>query len=181
MTDAEMIDWLEAQINEHGEIHLHDGEHPRGTGLGLRPGTVVRTLREAIALAAPLLVADPAERSAPSRPYDDALWDQTLKERDNYQEWADKLAAAIAKHLGVEIGEHSNMNNPWAEALDAIEMTPAEILSARLLDAWCASHGKQIPWAKAIEISAVVCKMSDEEKQRLLFLDEPMEAPREPT
>ena len=119
-------------------------------------------------------IAACAERSAPPRPSDDALWDQTLKERDSYQEWADKLAAAIAKHLGVEIGEHSNMNNPWAEILDAIEMTPAEILSARLLDAWCASHGKQIPWAKAIEISAVVCKMSDEEKQRLLFLDEPI-------
>jgi len=47
-TDSARLDWLEAQINEHGEIHLHDGDHPRGAGLGLRPGAVNRTLREAI-------------------------------------------------------------------------------------------------------------------------------------
>lgn len=46
--DKARLDWLEAQINEYGEIHLHDGEHPHGTGLGLRPGFAVRTLREAI-------------------------------------------------------------------------------------------------------------------------------------
>lgn len=46
--DAERIDWLESQINEHGAIHLHDGNHPAGHGLGLRPGNLVRTLREAI-------------------------------------------------------------------------------------------------------------------------------------
>jgi len=46
--DAERLDWLEAQINERGEIHLHDGNHPHGLGLGLRPGAEVRTLREAI-------------------------------------------------------------------------------------------------------------------------------------
>ena len=55
------------------------------------------------------------------RPTDDDLWDATLRDRDTYQEWADKLAEAIAKHFGAEIGEHSNMNCPWAEALDVIE------------------------------------------------------------
>ena len=35
--DAERLDWLEAQINERGEIHLHDGNHPRAwaSGCGL--------------------------------------------------------------------------------------------------------------------------------------------------
>ena len=46
--DAERIDCLESMINEYGEIHLHDGQHPRGIGLGLRSGYVERTLREAI-------------------------------------------------------------------------------------------------------------------------------------
>jgi hypothetical protein len=46
--DAERLNWLEAFINEHGYIHLHDGQHPLGTGLGLRPGALNRTLREAI-------------------------------------------------------------------------------------------------------------------------------------
>ena len=52
------LDWLEAQINEHGEIHLHDGDHPRGTGLGLRPGYLRRTLREAIDSAMGSLAKD---------------------------------------------------------------------------------------------------------------------------
>lgn len=52
MSDTEMIDWLEARINEEGAIHLHDGEHPHGLGIGLRPGQVSRTLRQAIAQAA---------------------------------------------------------------------------------------------------------------------------------
>lgn len=46
--DAARLDWLEAQINEHGAIHLHDGSKPHGFGLGLRPGNINRTLRQAI-------------------------------------------------------------------------------------------------------------------------------------
>lgn len=46
--DAARLDWLEAQINKHGAIHLHDGNNAYGLGLGLRPGSMVRTLRYAI-------------------------------------------------------------------------------------------------------------------------------------
>lgn len=68
-------------------------------------------------------------RGAPSeapvqRPTDDALWDQTLQERDRYHEWADKLADAIAQHVDIDIGEHSSGNNPWAAALAALESIP---------------------------------------------------------
>lgn len=55
-----------------------------------------------------------------ARPSDDALWDQTLTERDEYHDMADKLANAIADHLLVEIGEHSSSNCPWMRALEAI-------------------------------------------------------------
>lgn len=55
------------------------------------------------------------------RPTDDHLWDETIRDRDTNQEWADKLADAIAKHFGADIGEHSNMNCPWAEALEVID------------------------------------------------------------
>lgn len=58
------------------------------------------------------------------RPTDDALWDQTIQERDQYHEWADKLAAAIADHFGIDIGEHSNLNNPWLVALDTFASMP---------------------------------------------------------
>lgn len=48
--DAARLDWLESQINEHGQINLHDGSNPvyGALGLGLRPGSIQRTLREAI-------------------------------------------------------------------------------------------------------------------------------------
>lgn len=41
--------------------------------------------------------------------------EQILRERDEAAEWADKLANAIGN--GAE-GEHSNLNNPWQNALD---------------------------------------------------------------
>jgi hypothetical protein len=44
---------------------------------------------------------------------------QIIKERDYFEEWADKLAYAIAP---VEIiGEHSNVNNPYQNALEYLE------------------------------------------------------------
>jgi hypothetical protein len=54
MTDTEMIDWLEDFINSRGPLVLHDGNattygYP---GLGLRPGYLNRSLREAISAAA---------------------------------------------------------------------------------------------------------------------------------
>lgn len=54
MSDTEMIDWLEAEINKEGAILLHDGEsNPHHIlGLGLRPGFMSRTLRQAITQAA---------------------------------------------------------------------------------------------------------------------------------
>lgn len=54
MTDSEMIDWLEAFVNEHGALVLHDGNANVGEhyGLGLRPGNLSRTLRQAIESAA---------------------------------------------------------------------------------------------------------------------------------
>ena len=52
--------------------------------------------------------------------------ENALEERDNYHEWADRLANGIAEHFGVDIGEHSNLNNPWVNACEEIEsQTPA--------------------------------------------------------
>lgn len=66
-------------------------------------------------------------RSIPAyemRPSDDKLWEQTLHERDYNAEIADKLADAISRYFNEEIGEHSNMNCPWLEALRVIEEAP---------------------------------------------------------
>jgi Lar family restriction alleviation protein len=52
--DAWRLDWLENRIAEEGELHLHDGNHPRGMGLGLFFGKLnQRTLRQAIDVAMP--------------------------------------------------------------------------------------------------------------------------------
>lgn len=54
-------------------------------------------------------------------PVADAMDDQVLRERDRYHDIADKLADAIATHFSIDIGEHSNMNCPWTNALEWIE------------------------------------------------------------
>jgi hypothetical protein len=89
-------------------------------------------------------------KSALSRPADDDLWDATLRDRDAYHEWADKLAEGIAKHFGIDIGEHSNQNLPWAEALEYIESLSAAPLSGQAAGGLpidmilhCPSCGKQ--------------------------------------
>jgi hypothetical protein len=50
---------------------------------------------------------------------------QAMEERDRYHEKADDLANAIAAYFGREIGEHSNANCPWSNALEIIENAPA--------------------------------------------------------
>ncbi len=106
-----------------------------------------------------------AAPTAPAvRPTDDKLWDQTLRERDGYQDWADKLAAAIAAHTGVDIGEHSSVNCPWLNALDAIPEAPAVpvplLTDEEILEIWIKSDTPSkendcitgpIPFACAIE------------------------------
>lgn len=106
--------------------------------------------------------------AAAARPSDDELWDQALRERDEYHETADKLAAAIAKHFGVDIGEHSNLNCPWDEALEAIENAapPAQVAARQgLMDetaavlrlcvselrGWMKDHGQDIRSQEAIK------------------------------
>lgn len=42
--------------------------------------------------------------------------------------------------------------------------------ASRLIDAWVYEHGKQIPWAKAVQIVAIVNKMPEAELARLLAL-----------
>jgi hypothetical protein len=56
-----------------------------------------------------------------SRPADDELWDKTLKDRDDAEEMADNLADLISRMTDVEIGEHSNLNCPWLNAISAAD------------------------------------------------------------
>ena len=45
---------------------------------------------------------------------------EEIENRDNREEWLDKLSGEIARYFGVDIGEHSSANNPWMEAFEAI-------------------------------------------------------------
>lgn len=46
---------------------------------------------------------------------------QVIDERDAYHEMADDLAAQIAAITDVDIGEHSNLNDPWRNAMLAAD------------------------------------------------------------
>ncbi len=50
----------------------------------------------------------------------------TIEQRDNAEHWADQLAEAIAERFGVDIGEHSNLNCPWNEALVWMQQPPTQ-------------------------------------------------------
>ncbi|SCX40594.1 hypothetical protein [Nitrosospira sp. Nsp1] len=60
---------------------------------------------------------------APTPPAPEAEQDLTrlIDEQDRAEYWADKLANAISERFWIEIGEHSNLNSPWQNALEAIE------------------------------------------------------------
>lgn len=47
----------------------------------------------------------------------------------------------------------------------------------RLIDAWIASTGKPIPWNKAVEIAAIVKRLPDAERDRLLALNDSTPSP----
>ena len=58
---------------------------------------------------------------------EDRVLSQTIDQRDRYQEVADELADHIARITGTELGEHSSVNCPWQNAIDAAEeYTPAQ-------------------------------------------------------
>ncbi len=46
--DSKMLDWLEQMANIKGGILLHDGSEVGRLGIGLRPGSIKRNLRQAI-------------------------------------------------------------------------------------------------------------------------------------
>lgn len=109
--------------NGHGLIGGHSGqtpesyeEHTQGCDDCDGQGRVIVSRADLAAVSA----ATKPAADLP-RPSDDELWDATLRDRDTYHEWADKLAEAISKHFDAYIGEHSNANCPWAEALEVIE------------------------------------------------------------
>ncbi len=50
------------------------------------------------------------------------------------------------------------------------DLTPPEALASHLIDVWIADKGSKIPWQKAVQITAIVTKMPDAERDSLLAL-----------
>lgn len=48
---------------------------------------------------------------------------------------------------------------------------PREVLASRLIDAWYDSHGSQISWKKAVQIAAIIMKISPKEIEKLLEIE----------
>ncbi|MCV0108797.1 hypothetical protein KUC42_08495 [Pseudomonas aeruginosa] len=77
--------------------------------------------------------------------------------------------SAVAKELRVRADKA-----PVAQAQP--EETPGEILAAKLIETWVTEHGKPAPWSTAVEITAVATNMPNDERDRLLALDDDVDA-----
>lgn len=49
---------------------------------------------------------------------------QALTERDTAEEQRDQLVSKLAGYLGLDFGEHSSANDPWQNAMDALDEKP---------------------------------------------------------
>jgi len=68
-------------------------------------------------------------------------------------------------------GERDNFQHTRMMAIvEDAALTPSETLASRLIDAWVTAHDKQIPWAKAVQITAIITKMDAAECARLIAL-----------
>ncbi|MFU5867444.1 hypothetical protein ACM7T0_28310 [Pseudomonas aeruginosa] len=86
----------------------------------------------------------------------------TIEQRDNAEHWADQLANAIAERFGVDIGEHSNLNCPWNEALVWMQQLPAQAQhSVPELDQLYSMLGAESQVDAAKKIAELIgCRMS---------------------
>ena len=100
------------------------------------------------------------------------------------------MIANKVEEIQLKDGSVFSLNKGWGEVLsvgtlpfppEAVKTTEQRsqedpeadgknLLAARLIDAWCAHHGKPIPWNKAIDIVAIVTGMEEEKVKELKAL-----------
>jgi hypothetical protein len=100
ITDSARLDWLERMANKPGGLLLHDGTEQGRCGLGLRPGLLKRTLREAIDAA---MGADPNATSPAPQARPDVLEAATAP---RVERWAVRIDEADREKNGglVQVG-----------------------------------------------------------------------------
>lgn len=108
-----------------GEI-TWDPDEPTGQQPRWRHADQVASYRSAAGAHHAEPVTQPAKPApVPFDEHERAVLEE-IDARDKAQEWADRLAYAIAAYFGVEVGEHSNAENPWLNALRLVEHPPAK-------------------------------------------------------
>lgn len=93
--------------------HLYSDRRPLAN-----PGKAAGCAHDLVERDVPALLAE-VDRLTHLLKQEDAAHGETIRDRDRAQSLADQLAAAIERITGVEIGEHSNANDPWENALQA--------------------------------------------------------------
>lgn len=83
-------------------------------------------------------------------------------------DWTDDESKALCLRLREHADAYAADDPEDVRIVPASEDWSRSALAGRLIDVWCADKGKQIPWAKAVQIVAIVTKQSDDERDRLL-------------
>ena len=95
------------------------------------------------------------------------------------QKAIDALDGCDEYSLRHHISEVSILIEGYADSQSELAMLREELANhdsaTKLINAWVDTYGKKIPWDKAIEIIAVVTKMAESERQRLLCMDDQYE------
>lgn len=114
---------------------------------------------------------------------------------DKFEKWHNEFYGPQDEYSGIRSLERfseesglvdSYIDNTVSAQFTAFKAAQSELAALReelanhdsatkLINAWVDTHGKQIPWDKAIEIIAVVTKMPEVERQRLLCMDDQYE------
>ncbi|MFG3926688.1 hypothetical protein ACGEMM_19075 [Pseudomonas aeruginosa] len=117
-------------------------------------------------------------------------------QRDHHRERADAALARVAElervlRVVVNAADHGSWPTTVMHGIEKVrevlagsappvkaqpEETPGEILAAKLIETWVAKHGKPAPWSKIVEITALATNMPNDERDRLLALDDDVDA-----
>ncbi|WP_153164308.1 hypothetical protein [Stenotrophomonas nematodicola] len=110
-TPAVIASTLRAMVRNYGEAHHWN---PLDARMCAAAADRIESLEECLNARQP-------------RAVDERAFDQAIEQRDRYHGTADELADHIARITGVDIGEHSSVNCPWQNAIEAAaECKPAQ-------------------------------------------------------
>ncbi|MFG8465948.1 hypothetical protein [Pseudomonas sp. 19064969] len=123
-------------------------------------------------------------------------WDEAVRYGARIEEQRDAALARVAElervlRVVVNAADHGSWPTTVMHGIEKVrevlagsappvkaqpEETPGEILAAKLIETWVTKHGKPAPWSTAVEITALATNMPNDERDRLLALDDDVDA-----